>query len=65
MSAMIVDALGIKCFLFTFKLKRVSMRADLAWLLPYCRKAMVKAMVKGMGQESAQAMVERLKRMLN
>jgi hypothetical protein len=61
MNATIVDALGIKSFFFTLKLERASTRADLAQLVPDYQKAMVKAM----GLEPAQVMVDRLKRMLS
>jgi hypothetical protein len=61
MNATIVDALGIKSFFFTLKLEKASTRADLAQLVPDYQKAMAKAM----GPESAQVMVDRLKRMLS
>lgn len=56
----IVDALGVRAFLFTLKLERCSTRADLARLLP----DYAKAIAKFRGDAETRLIVERAKELL-
>ena len=56
----IVDALGVRAFLFTLKLERCSTRADLAKLLP----DYAKAIAKFRGEAETRLIVERAKELL-
>jgi len=56
----IVDALGVRAFLFTLKLERCSTRADLARLLP----DYAKAIAKFRGEAETRLIVERAKELL-
>ena len=56
----IVDALGVRAFLFTLKLERCSTRDDLAKLLP----GYAKAIAKFRGEAETRLIVERAKELL-
>jgi len=56
----IVDALGVRAFLFTLKLERCSTREELARLLPYYAKAIRKFR----GESETRLIVERAKELL-
>ena len=57
----IVDALGVRAFLFTLKLERCSTRADLAALLPNYEKAIRKFR----GEAETKLLVERANELLS
>jgi len=60
MNMTIVDALGLKAFLFTMKLERASSRADLREMA----SAYAQAIEKALGESQAQALARRLDAML-
>jgi hypothetical protein len=60
MNTTVVDALGIRSFLFTMKLERAGVVADLVELVEPYREAIA----KGAGKEQADVMVARLQEML-
>ena len=60
MNETIVQALGIRAFLFTLKLERCSTRAELGQLLPDYERALR----KGTADREAAAMIERVREML-
>lgn len=60
MNDTIVDALGIRAFMFTLKLERCATAADLATLLP----DYAQALLKKVDREAVRAMVERARELL-
>ena len=55
MNETVVDALGIRAFLFTLKLEKCATATDLATLLP----GYAEALLKKLDREAVRAMVER------
>ncbi|MFO1304470.1 MAG: hypothetical protein U1F54_12100 [Burkholderiales bacterium] len=60
MNETIVDALGIRAFMFTLKLEKCATAADLATLLP----DYAQALLKKLDREAVRAMVERTRELL-
>jgi hypothetical protein len=60
MNETIVDALGIRAFMFTLKLEKCATGADLATLLP----DYTQAMLKKVDREAVRAMVERARELI-
>ncbi len=56
----VVDALGVRAFMFTLKLERCSSRAELAALLP----DYAKAIAKGRGEAETRLLVDRATELL-
>jgi hypothetical protein len=60
MNETIVDALGIRAFMFTLKLEKCATAADLATLVP----DYTQAMLKKVDREAVRAMVERVRELI-
>jgi hypothetical protein len=60
MNETVVDALGIRAFMFTLKLERCATAADLATLLP----DYTQALLKKLDREAVRALVERTRELL-